>query len=106
MNANAARVVVERCPKCRTSPDQKRPFLSLKDYDWESLPLFLDNTETAPPCAYRGCTNEGSEYHHYAPRHLFEDADQWPAGPLCHFHHDQWHKLTQTGSYTSRKEKK
>jgi len=106
VNASGSKVVVERCPQCKRNPNATRAFLPLKDYDWDSLPLFVDYSKDAAPCAYRGCHNPGSEYHHMAPRHLFEDADNWPTAYLCHFHHDQWHKLTQTGSYITQREKK
>jgi hypothetical protein len=109
INSNGAKVVVERCPNCGANPNAGKPFLPLKDYDWESLPLWEDKTIDAPPCSVRGCVNKGTEYHHYAPRHLFEDADDWATGYLCAIHHRLWHERTNTGSYITRivvKEKK
>lgn len=58
------------------------------------IPLFTDYTLTAPPCIICG-SREGTENHHFAPRHIFEDAEQWPQGNLCTKHHKEWHtKIT------------
>lgn len=95
-------VVVERCPLCRRNPLPNRAFLPKGDYDIESLPLFVDYSLDAPKCEVRGCDNIGSEYHHYAPQHLFEDAEDWATGWLCKPHHDLWHERTNTGSYITR----
>ena len=103
INHSGSRVVVERCPKCGSNPNTGRPFLSVKDYDWESLPLLEDLSAEAEPCDVRGCREVGTELHHYAPRHLFEDADDWPTGYLCKTHHRMWHELTRTGSFVTRK---
>lgn len=105
VNTNGARVVVERCPKCKRNPNTGQAFLPVKNYDWESLPLFEDLSVNAEPCGYHGCKNIGTEYHHFAPRHLFEDADNWQTGYLCKFHHARWHEITETGSYISRRQK-
>jgi len=98
INASGAVVVVERCPDCGRNPNKGHPFLP-KAEGWESLPLFEDYSIGAEPCAVRGCTNIGTEYHHFSPRHIFEDADDWPTGYLCKEHHKEWHKRTRTGSY-------
>lgn len=37
------------------------------------------------------CGELGAELHHYAPRHLFDDADHWATGYLCKYHHKLWH---------------
>ncbi len=102
INSSGSKVVVERCPKCRCNPDQKRAFLPKADYEWDSLPLFEDYSKAAAPCAVRGCKNVGTEYHHFAPQHLFDDANDWPTAYLCHDHHAKWHELTRTGSYYKR----
>lgn len=47
-------------------------------------------------CSVRGCSNPGQELHHWAPRCLFADADQWPQSLLCLDHHREWHRTTQT----------
>jgi hypothetical protein len=96
-------VVVERCPNCGGNPNTGKPFLRLKDYDWESLPIFEDFSKNAEPCSYEDCENKGVEFHHFAPRHLFEDADKWPTAYLCREHHRIWHEKTLTGSFVTRR---
>jgi hypothetical protein len=98
-------VIVERCPICGRNPNKGRPFISKSEVkDFHLLPLLEDMTPDAPACEYIGCQNKGSEYHHYAPRHLFEDADNWGTGYLCKYHHALWHKVTATGSYAKRRQ--
>ena len=97
-------MVVERCPVCRRNPTPQRAFLPKANYDLEKLPIFENLAKDAPKCDVKGCINIGVEYHHYAPRHLFDNADDWLTGWLCKQHHAEWHKKTRTGSYY-RKEK-
>jgi hypothetical protein len=60
--------------------------------DIESLPVINDYRNGGTPCAV--CGAPGTEYHHWAPRHLFPDADSWPGDHLCHYHHiDVWHAI-------------
>lgn len=58
----------------------------------DSLPLMYDYRTTAEPCVVCGST-AGTEYHHFAPRHIFgDDADKWPGAYLCRICHMLWHK--------------
>ncbi len=41
-------------------------------------------------CAHCG-TGEGTEYHHWAPRAIFNDANSWPGSYLCPGCHRAWH---------------
>ena len=102
VNASGAKVVVERCPICRTNPRMGQAFLPKKDYEWDSLPLFDDYSKHAEPCAVKGCANVGTEWNHWMPRHLSDEADDWPGAWLCAQHHREWHEKTQTGSYAKR----
>ena len=43
-------------------------------------------------CEVKGCVNVGYEWHHIAPRHLFENPDLWPQIKLCKKHHKEWHE--------------
>ena len=104
INSSGAKVIVERCPICRRAPNIKQAFISKKGLDWDALPLFEDYSLHAEPCAVRGCLNKGTEYHHFSPRHLFDDADDWPTAYLCKVHHTMWHKITRTGSYYGNNE--
>ena len=78
-------VVVEVCRACsckiKTVPKREWPG------DWESLTTYRDNrcdlclgngcAMCAIPCHKCG-SYAGTELHHWAPRHLFDDADDWP----------------------------
>lgn len=44
------------------------------------------------PCERCG-SEEGSEVHHWAPIHLFEDAEDWPMSHLCRKCHMEWHRV-------------
>jgi hypothetical protein len=46
-----------------------------------------------PKCEYHGCERTDTEYHHWAPRHLFTDAEDWPGSYLCGEHHPHWHRI-------------
>lgn len=56
------------------------------------LPMWADGTTHMPPCERCGST-AGVENHHWAPRHLFNDADEWPMSWLCRKCHQTWHKI-------------
>jgi hypothetical protein len=43
------------------------------------------------PCARCG-TFQHLELHHWAPQHLFHDADMWPTSLLCRTCHQHWHR--------------
>lgn len=104
VTSSGAKVVVERCPKCKMNPNTGSPFLSSKSYDWDSLPLYKDDSLSSEPCGYLGCKNIGTELHHYAPQHLFSDAWSYPVGYLCKEHHKKWHEVTMTGAYFNQRE--
>lgn len=57
----------------------------------EEMQVVADYTEYSHECAVRGCDRRDTQYHHFAPRHLFDDADNWPCAYLCKYHHDLWH---------------
>jgi hypothetical protein len=48
----------------------------------------------APPCERCG-SQDGSEYHHWAPRAIFgeQEAGLWPGAYLCRRCHMAWHEL-------------
>jgi len=53
-------------------------------------PVIRNYAERSPDCDRCG-SSDGTELHHWAPRHLFEDAHQWPTSYLCRSCHTQWH---------------
>lgn len=43
------------------------------------------------PCSVKGCVTTETELHHWAPKALFGDAEDWPQTFLCRTHHKRWH---------------
>jgi hypothetical protein len=56
-----------------------------------ALPVWADANHKIP-CEHCGEKN-GVEFHHWAPRHLFDDADAWPTAWLCVKCHQLWHRV-------------
>jgi hypothetical protein len=48
------------------------------------------------------CGTNGAELHHWAPRYLFEDAENWPKSYLCVPCHKRWHNVV-TPDMSTRK---
>lgn len=49
-------------------------------------------TRTICPSICTVCgSKEKVQFHHWAPRFLFKDADDWPQSPLCIKCHRRWH---------------
>jgi hypothetical protein len=84
------------CPICNTNAmgagqwiDHKK-IIASKLTTIENIPVA--NDYRIDKCVV--CGEVGTEYHHFAPKHLFHDeADKWPTAYLCKKHHDQWHRL-------------
>lgn len=55
----------------------------------EFLPIGIDFRDNNPVCEV--CGQPGTQLHHWAPKHLFPDAEQWPQSYLCNYHHNLWH---------------
>lgn len=58
--------------------------------DWQSYPVLRSN-KSGDVCVVAGCDSTDVELHHFAPRHLFADADRWPTEYICVEHHQEWH---------------
>lgn len=54
------------------------------------LPVWSDST-SPHPCERCGSIN-GTQRHHWAPWHLFDDAESWPTAHLCIPCHQLWHE--------------
>lgn len=63
-------------------------------------PVMRDYSNEAE-CARCGST-EGTERHHWAPRHLFDDADRWPMSDLCRSCHMRWHSIVTPNMHQRR----
>lgn len=58
----------------------------------QDLQIVADYRGIVGRCAHRGCDREAVEDHHFAPRSVFPDADDWPMALLCREHHTEWHR--------------
>jgi len=54
------------------------------------IQLFFDYSGSQV-CSVCG-SSEGVELHHFAPKHLFQDAEKWPMTFLCKKCHSRWHE--------------
>ena len=61
-----------------------------KNIDVETIQIVNDYRDQNRICFV--CGEPNCQLHHYAPRHLFDNADSWPTSYLCQKHHDEWHK--------------
>lgn len=52
---------------------------------------FRNNIEPDSTRSCQHCGATGTETHHWAPRAIFNDPDQWPTADLCRRCHRQWH---------------
>jgi hypothetical protein len=66
--------------------------LSHQGIDVDALPVHADYRRADAPCE-RCKSTLGVELHHWAPRHLFEDAESWPMAYLCVACHQEWHRI-------------
>lgn len=60
--------------------------------DRSALPIANASVESVEVCARCG-GGDYLELHHWAPRHLFTDCDEWPQDYLCRECHAQWHAI-------------
>jgi hypothetical protein len=60
--------------------------------DWQARNVWRDYRNQAEPC--QRCGAPVSEYHHWAPRSLFDDYEKWPGDWLCPECHTLWHHTT------------
>lgn len=78
-----------RCARC----DAVHPrALSQDDWHPSEFPLIEDRTISSVPCERCG-ERGGTEEHHWAPEHLFDDFDEWPTSFLCRPCHTYWHRI-------------
>lgn len=94
-SANGAVTIVAHCNHCQRNATPGTAFHKKSDHpDFETYEILSDYREQSEPCAVSGCQNRDTEYHHFAPRHLFgEHADSYPGAYLCKEHHKNWHDI-------------
>ena len=84
--------VIDLCNKCKENatpgyfiPQKGMDVLLLPEY----IPPYLDQHK----CAHTECGSFDTQYHHFAPKHLFDDYENWPGAWLCKMHHREWHNV-------------
>lgn len=91
--ANGTGRVRSWCMACNRPPNPRQPFIgkvTLAPGVFEGLPAWPGQEDAWRPCEV--CGRVGPvELHHWAPRHLFKDADSWPTSHLCGPCHLRWH---------------
>lgn len=96
--ANGAHHFVWVCRACGTrNPARDKVFFiphekikaHLSDVQIDNLPVLMpDFSNRCVRCGRREC-----ELHHWAPTHLFKDANEWPKDYLCPDCHNLWHSV-------------
>lgn len=99
------RIVVETCEDCgeKIGGAVGTRRLATLGLNRNNLPCANSGVETHEVCARCG-SDDSVELHHWAPRHLFDDADNWPFDYLCRACHQKWHRVV-TPSMNARKPK-
>lgn len=78
----------------------------------DDVPVIQDNSceqcngSGCEACCPYACERCGSysrvEWHHWAPRYLFDDADSWPTAYLCRECHRRWHSTVTPSMHLRR----
>lgn len=89
-----------------------REYLDELHMHLDDLPVLIDNS--CENCGGNGCSwcvgdpcvrcgsHEHIEWHHWAPRHLFDDAEMWPTALLCRKCHQHWHQVVTPNMHLRR----
>lgn len=77
------------------------PYADIDGLDEDRIPILTDHD--IAPCERCG-SKDGSEVHHWAPAHLFDDYFEWPTSNLCKSCHAQWHRVITPKMSTTRRE--
>lgn len=93
--------IVRWCPSCEAQVNETPYFKSFEAAGVtrraDGVLVFRENGEEVPVVIdqregwCKHCGDLGVEEHHYAPRYIFPDADDWGTVPLCVRCHTEWH---------------
>ncbi len=86
-----------RCLRCNREPRNSAPRRG-SEY-WDILLADLRDSSSCERCG----SLDGVELHHYAPRNVFPDADQWATGYLCPECHRHWHRSMNGYAWTAKR---
>lgn len=84
------KTVIARCMNCGRRPQKNMTAYHVAHFNLDKLAVWENNVPKSEPCAKCGST-DGSQYHHWAPRSVFADAEEWPGDYLCPDCHKRWH---------------
>lgn len=76
------------------------PHSTVEGLDQARIPVISNHDRV--PCERCGSV-DGSEVHHWAPSHLFEDSFDWPTSHLCRKCHMEWHRIVTPHMSSSRR---
>lgn len=91
IQANSVRTYKLLCVGCGRLCSNAIPASKLPDWVLSNAPVYRDHMDQTTLCARCG-SNDGVEMHHWAPRSVFDDADEWPVALLCPRCHSRWHE--------------
>lgn len=90
---NGVRQLIGVCVRCDRKGNPSKEMRDLWRGHLDELPVIDDNRERyVTDAACERCGSVDVEYHHWAPRALFDDADNWPGAYLCPQCHREWHR--------------
>ena len=89
--ANGSLQVVWTCRTCGYRSTPIPHYVAERHVHVRELPIIEDYAGLYARCIVRGCGSDEVEWHHLAPRAIFEDAaDDWGIIALCRKHHQEW----------------
>lgn len=86
---NGVRHVRGKCTTCEKLSVNSIAHSKVERID--QLPVERDDTARIR-CDHCGHMGGGVERHHWAPRAIFPDPEQWPTANLCRQCHQLWHR--------------
>lgn len=91
---NGASLIFWQCLECEKRAEKARNIpheeIHKRKISFQSIPVIGDYRD-GEICAR--CGRKNVEYHHWAPKHLFKDANAWPGDYLCPDCHREWHDI-------------
>ena len=91
IQANGVRAIKRACRWCRNVSSAVPLAFALEHFD-PLGPVVVVARPGEDVCVHEECQSTEVEWHHFAPRNTFDDADNWPVLPLCRDHHIEWHR--------------
>jgi hypothetical protein len=90
--ANGASTWRLQCTKCRHVCAASILHAKLPKPVRDEARLVRNAMDPSRRCARCGSSSKGVELHHWEPRDVFDDFDEWPKSWLCPECHKRWHE--------------